>query len=250
MARIFMIGAGNVATHLSQALQKNGHEITQVYSKTQTNAALLSRKLGCSYTNELHNIDPCDIAIISVKDDVINEVASLLNCQIPIAHTSGTKDLTVLGKGTIGVFYPLQTFSKYKVVDFQNIPICIEANDSNFLKILNNLANSISNNVQQLSSEQRNYLHLSAVMANNFSNLMYQMAAEICEKHKISFDLLKPLIQETSNKVQKMTAIETQTGPARRKDVQTIERHLKLLDTDKEKRKIYELLTQSILDRS
>ena len=122
--------------------------------------------------------------------------------------------------------------------------------NSNFLKILNNLANSISNNVQQLSSEQRNYLHLSAVMANNFSNLMYQMAAEICEKHKISFDLLKPLIQETSNKVQKMTAIETQTGPARRKDVQTIERHLKLLDTDKEKRKIYELLTQSILDRS
>ena len=79
---------------------------------------------------------------------------------------------------------------------------------------------------------------------------MYQMATEICEKHKISFDLLKPLIQETSNKVQKMTAIETQTGPARRKDVQTIEKHLKLLDTDKEKRIIYELLTQSIFNRS
>ena len=250
MARIFMIGAGNVATHLSQALQKNGHEITQVFSKTQSNAISLSEKLGCSYTNELHNIDPCDIAIIAVKDDVINEVASLLNCRIPIVHTSGTKDLAILGKGVIGVFYPLQTFSKNKIVDFQNIPICIEANNSKFLQFLNNLANSISNNVHQLSSEQRNYLHLSAVMVNNFSNLMYQMATEICEKNKISFDLLKPLIQETSNKVQQMTAIETQTGPARRKDVQTIERHLTLLDSDKEKRKIYEILTESILNRS
>ena len=245
-----MIGAGNVATQLSQAFKRNGHDITQVYSKTQSNAASLSEKLGCPYTNELNNIEPCDIAIIAVKDDVINEVASLLNSQIPIAHTSGTKDLTVLGEGNTGVFYPLQTFSKYKVVDFQYVPICIEANNSNFLQLLNNLANSISNNVCQLSFEQRNYLHLSAVLVNNFSNLMYQMATEICEKHKISFDLLKPLIQETSNKVQKMSAIETQTGPARRKDIQTIEKHLKLLDTDKEKRKIYELLTQSILNRS
>ena len=119
-----------------------------------------------------------------------------------------------------------------------------------FLQLLNNLATSISNNVHQLSSEQRKYLHLSAVVACNFSNLMYQMATEICEKHNISFDLLKPLIEETSNKAQKVTAIEAQTGPAKRKDLQTIERHLSLLETDKEKRKIYELLTQSILNRS
>ena len=248
MARICMIGAGNLATHLSQALQTAGHEIIQVYSKTQNTAASLAKILGCSFTNQLQDITPCDIAIIAVKDDVITEVASQLNC--PIAHTSGTKDVTVLVNETIGVFYPLQTFSKDKVVDFQNIPICIEANNSNFLQILNNLATSISNNVHQLSSEQRKYLHLSAVIACNFSNLMYQMATEICEKHNISFDLLKPLIEETSNKVQKVTAIEAQTGPAKRNDLQTIERHLMLLETDKEKRKIYELLTQSILNRS
>ena len=247
MARIFMIGAGNVATHLSQALQRNGHEITQVFSKTKRNAASLSKKLGCSYTNELYNINPCDIAIIAVKDDVIAELASKLNC--PIVHTSGTKDLTILGNGINGVFYPLQTFSKNNSVDFQNIPICIEANNSDFLQLLNKIATSISNNVHQLSSEQRKYLHLSAVIASNFSNLMYQMAAEICENHKISFDLMKPLIQETSNKVQNLTAVQAQTGPARRKDLQIIEKHLRLLETDKEKRKIYKLLTQSILNR-
>ena len=250
MARIFMIGAGNVGTHLSQALQKNGHEITQVFSKNQSNAASLSKKLGCSFTNKLNDIPPCDIAIIAVKDDVISEVASKLNCNVPIVHTSGTKDLTVLGNGAIGAFYPLQTFIKDKTVDFQNIPICIEANDSDFLQLLNNIANSISKHVYQLSSEQRKYLHLSAVFASNFSNLMFQIATEICEKYKISFDLLKPLIEETSNKIVKVTAIEAQTGPAKRKDLRTIEKHLSLLETDKEKRNIYELLTQSILNRS
>ena len=248
MARICMIGAGNLSTHLSQAFQKAGHVITQVYSKTHNTAKSLAKKLGCSFTNQLQDIAPCDIVIIAVKDDVIAKIASQLN--YPIAHTSGTKDLTVLGSGTNGVFYPLQTFSKDNPVDFDNIPICIEANNSDFMQLLNNLATSISNNVHQLSSEQRKYLHLSAVVACNFSNLMYQMATEICEKHNISFDLLKPLIEETSNKAQKVTAIEAQTGPAKRKDLQTIERHLSLLETDKEKRKIYELLTQSILNRS
>ena len=123
MARICMIGAGNVATHLSQALQTAGHEITQVYSKTLNTAASLAETLGCSFTNQLEDIDPCDIAIISVKDDVITEVASQLNC--PIVHTSGTKDLTVLGNGTIGVFYPLQTFSKNNTLDFTLLSISI-----------------------------------------------------------------------------------------------------------------------------
>ena len=121
MVRICMIGAGNLATHLSQALQTAGHVITQVYSKTHNTAALLAETLGCPFINQLQDIAPCDIAIIAIKDDVITEVASQLNC--PIVHTSGTKDLTVLGNGTIGVFYPLQTFSKDKTIDFQNIPI-------------------------------------------------------------------------------------------------------------------------------
>lgn len=248
MARICMIGAGNVATHLSQALQNAGHEIVQVYSRTADSADSLAQQLGCTFTTELTNITPCDLAIISVKDDVISKVASQLDC--PIVHTSGTKSMYILGESAAGVFYPLQTFSKEKEVDFRNIPICLEANNNTLLNLLQEIAKSISNNVHQLSSEQRKYLHLSAVIACNFSNLMYQLASEICAEQNIPFDLLKPLITETSQKIQVVSAQEAQTGPAQRNDVLTIEKQAALLSTDEEKRKIYELLTQSILNRS
>lgn len=247
MARISMIGAGNVATHLSQALQNAGHEIIQVYNRTPNSAALLAQQLGCPFTTELTDISACDLAIISVKDDAISKVASQLDC--PIAHTSGTKSIAVLGEKAAAVFYPLQTFSKEKKVDFQNIPICIESNNKELLALLQEIAKSISNNVHQLSSEQRKYLHLSAVIACNFSNLMYQLANEICTEQNIPFDLLKPLITETSQKIQVVSAQEAQTGPAQRKDLATIEKQIALLTTDEEKRKIYELLTQSILNR-
>lgn len=248
MARISMIGTGSVATHLSQALQNAGHEIVQVYSRTPNSATLLAEQLGCPFTTELTNISTCDLAIISVKDDAISKVASQLDC--PIAHTSGTKSIAVLGEKDVGVFYPLQTFSKKRKVDFQNIPICIESNNKELLTLIEEIAKSISNNVHQLSSEQRKYLHLSAVIACNFSNLMYQLADEICTEQNIPFDLLKPLITETSQKIQVVSAQEAQTGPAQRQDSATIEKQTALLNTDEEKRNIYELLTESILNRS
>ena len=113
-----------------------------------------------------------------------------------------------------GVFYPLQTFSKNKNIDFRTIPICIEANNKEIMYLLQSLANSISDYVYTISSEQRKYLHLSAVIACNFSNLMYQFASEICRTHNISFEMLKPLINETSDKINHVSAVKAQTGPA------------------------------------
>lgn len=244
-----MIGAGNVATHLSMALQQSGHQITQVFSRSTPSAAALSQQLGCSFTTQLTELKTADFAILAIKDDALSAIAPQVN--LPMVHTSGTKPMNILGeKQSTGVFYPLQTFSKNINVDFQEVPICIEASNSDFQNTLSNVAHSISKKVHFLSSEQRKYLHLSAVMACNFSNLMYHLAEEICLEQSISFDLLKPLLKETALKAQNMQPKAAQTGPAKRKDLLTIEQHMLLLQGDKEKKKIYELLTESILKRS
>ena len=243
-----MIGAGNVATHLSLALQRSGHEIIQVFSRTEVAAKVLADKLNCPYTNNIQEILRAQLSIIAVNDDAINAISSKLSG--PVVHTSGTKSLEALQNNVCGVFYPLQTFSKNKNIDFRTIPICIEANNKEIMSLLQNLANSISNHVYPISSEQRKYLHLSAVIACNFSNLMYQFASEICNTYNISFDLLKPLINETSDKINHVPAVKAQTGPAHRKDLETIKEQLLLLEIDKEKKEIYKLLTQSIINRS
>lgn len=249
MAQISMIGAGNLASHLSLALQDAGHEIVQLFSRTANTAAPLAQKLNCSFTTNLKELKKSDLAIIAVSDDVISEVASQI--ALPMVHTSGTKGMEILNKnGICGVFYPLQTFSKNKEIDFQKIPICIEASNKKFEKTLTEIAKSISKNIYLLNSEQRKHLHLSAVMACNFSNLMYTFADEICQAHEIPFKLLKPLIEETANKIQSIAPTDAQTGPASRKDLLTIERHLNHLNTDLEKKEIYQTLTQSILKRS
>lgn len=248
MAQICMIGAGNVATHLSLALQRSGHEITQVFSRTEETAKVLAERLNCPYTNNIQEIFQAQLSIIAISDDAINTISSKISG--PVVHTSGTKPLEILLNSASGVFYPLQTFSKNKDVDFRNIPICIEANNKEIMSLLQNIANSISDHVYSISSEQRKNLHLSAVIACNFSNLMYQFASEICSTHNISFEMLKPLINETSEKINHISAVKAQTGPAQRKDLETIKEQLLLLEKDKEKKEIYKLLTQSIINRS
>ena len=249
MARISMIGAGNLATHLSIALQASGHDVVQLFSRTAKTAVPLAQKLNCPFTTNLIELEQSDLAIIVVSDDVISEVASQIT--LPMVHTSGTKGMEVLNQNNLhGVLYPLQTFSKNKEVNFQNIPICVEASNKEFEKILVEIAKSVSKKVSLLNSKQRKHLHLSAVMACNFSNLMYTLADEICQAHEIPFELLKPLIEETAHKMQSIAPTDAQTGPASRKDLLTIERHLSHLHTDLEKKEIYQILTESILKRS
>jgi predicted short-subunit dehydrogenase-like oxidoreductase (DUF2520 family) len=139
----------------------------------------------------------------------------------------------------------LQTFTKNKAVDFSQIPFCLESeNDSDF-ELLEKVAKSISNNVFKSNEKQRKALHISAVFVNNFVNEMYRIGNEICDENKIPFEILKPLILETVNKVMTLSPKEAQTGPAKRNDKQTIEAHLDFLSNENHA-KIYKILTQSI----
>ena len=190
-----------------------------------------------------------DLFIIAVSDDAIATVSSQIPFQNKlVAHTSGNFAMTDLdNKNRKASFYPLQTFSKSKAVNFKTIPICLEATNAEDLTTLEIVAKSISDKVYNINSEQRKALHVAAVFTNNFVNHLYQIGNEICIENDLSFDLLKPLIQETANKIMALSPEDAQTGPAKRKDTQTINSHLNFL-TDENQKEIYKLLTKSIID--
>lgn len=249
---ISFIGSGNVASHLAIALFRNNFSIKQVFSKSFKNANSLAKKVNAQPIESMSQLsNNAELYIIAVPDDAIENIIN----QFPfkdklVVHTSGSVNLESFSKKQFqhfGIFYPLQTFSKKIAVDFKHIPFCLEANTSANLKVIEKITKQLSDKVYHVNSEQRKLLHLAAVFACNFSNNMYQIAFDICQQNQLNFDILKPLIVETANKIVSQTPLEAQTGPAKRNDVKTIEKHLALLDNQKKYQEIYRLVTENIL---
>lgn len=249
--RITIIGSGNVATHLSAAFKNAGHRIVQVYSRSMDNAALLAYHVKAEPVDDLAQIDAeTDIFIISIKDDAIGVVAEQLAVHNKLmVHTSGATDMYALlaFSDNIGVFYPLQTFSKTKELDFRTVPLCIEAADQSIAKQLKELAQTISNNIYDVDSTQRKILHLAAVFACNFPNYLYNVAQQLLAQNQLDFDLIRPLILETAQKAMVALPATVQTGPAVRRDDSTMNNHLALLAEMPELQQMYQLLSQGII---
>lgn len=248
MIRLSIIGSGNVAQHLIQVFSKSSEiELVQVFSrKPESIVHLISTD---KIVSDLNKLIPVEVTIISITDDAVAAVSKKLplNNQL-VVHTSGSIALEALdNKNRSGVFYPLQTFTKSKEVDFKSIPICIEAENDIDYSILETLAKTISNLVYNVNSEQRKALHVAAVFVCNFTNHLYQIGNQICQQNHLPFAILKPLIQETANKIVSLSPEEAQTGPAIRKDTQTINTHLNFL-TDEHQKEIYKMITKSIID--
>lgn len=249
--KIVLLGSGRVATQLGLALQQAGEEILQVFSPTQAHASALAEKLGALAVSQLSAIrTDADLYIISVKDDAISDLAASLKVNGIVVHTSGSTTMDVLSPASdrIGVFYPLQTFSEQKRVNFSEVPLALEANSAEVLEIFQNLAGKLSRQVIEMSSEQRMVLHVAAVFACNFSNHLFAIAQQLLARQNLDFNLLRPLIAETAAKVQQSLPGEVQTGPAIRKDEKTLQKHLELLAEQPQLQEIYRLLSQSIVN--
>ena len=228
MIRVSIIGSGNVAQHLIKVFSLNTDiELVQIFVRNKKTVLNLisSDKIFSNYKNFI----PVDVVIIAVTDGAIDSLEALKN------------------KNRTGVFYPLQTFSKSKEIDFKTIPICIEAQNENDYKTLEYVAHAISNSVHRINTKQRLSLHVAAVYVCNFTNYMYTIGNDICNLNNLSFEILKPLIQETANKIMLLSPAMAQTGPAIRKDTGTLKTHLDFLTNDNQK-EIYKLLTKSIID--
>ncbi|WP_422351302.1 Rossmann-like and DUF2520 domain-containing protein [Flagellimonas sp.] len=245
MISVVILGTGNMAQHLCQTFSKTDSiQLIQVYGRNQGNLRwFFSYAELCS---EPKDIAKADVYLIAVSDQAIEEVSGhLLDKKGIVAHTSGATPMNILSAENRGVFYPLQTFTKDKTVDFDSIPICLEAQNEESLGVLQDLAQAISSKVHLINTEQRRQLHLAAVFTNNFTNYLYGIGEAICKRNKISFDLLKPLIQETSNKIMSLPPKEAQTGPARRGDEKSMNQHLSLM-SDRTEQEIYRLLSKAI----
>lgn len=244
MIRVSILGSGNVATHLINAfLKADAVELVQVYSRNIDDIAHLKNDIQITDTTQ--NLIPVDVTIIAISDDAIAEFSNHLNIKGVVAHTSGSVAIGDLNDSlSKGVFYPLQTFSKDRNIDFSDTPICIEAENNQAITILRELASAISGKVYEVNSEQRKKLHLAAVFVNNFTNHLFHMGKLICDEHTIPFEILHPLIQETAKKIQEISPKEAQTGPAMRNDIETIKKHLSQLSTHQ--KEIYTLLSNSI----
>lgn len=248
MVSIVIIGSGNVAQHLITAfLQSNEIELIQVFSRQkETVSHLISLdKIVSDYAE----IKEADLYIIAISDNAIGDISSKLPFKNRlVVHTSGSMPMEILdSKNRRGVFYPLQTFTKNKPVNFKEIPICLEAENENDFRIIETVAQTISSTVQSISSEQRKALHVAAVFVCNFVNHLYKIGNDICEENQLSFDLLKPLIVETAQKIIHLSPENAQTGPAKRNDTTTLNAHLNFL-SDENQKEIYKLLTKSIID--
>ncbi|NBB28712.1 DUF2520 domain-containing protein [Cellulophaga sp. BC115SP] len=262
--KISFIGAGNVAWHLSQALETANYDIETVYSRNPSNARALTQQL---YNAQVHRgldfLDSnSDIFFLCVSDDAMEEV--IRNLSLPsgaiLVHTSGSKTLNELQElvdvyldETIrtGVFYPLQTFTKMFHVNFSEIPICLESSNLDVENLLITLAQSISDVTYAVNSEERKRIHLAAVYACNFTNHLWGIAQDLMKKNDLEFKLLEPLIKETLRKALESEDIfAVQTGPARRNDQKIIQRQIGSLKDHTGYKKIYESITEDIIDKN
>jgi predicted short-subunit dehydrogenase-like oxidoreductase (DUF2520 family) len=248
MVKVTVIGSGNVAQHLITAFENSDStELVQVFSRDVSKVLhLVSEDQAI---DDLSLLVPADLYIISVTDGAVAKVSQNLPFTNQfVVHTSGSMPTDALDpKNRRGVFYPLQTFTKNKPVNFKEIPMCLEAELAGDYALLEKTASAISNHIYRIGSEQRKALHVAAVFVNNFTNHLYFLADKICAENQLPFDILKPLIAETANKVRLLSPDEAQTGPAKRNDINTIETHLSFLKEEHFKN-IYRTLTQSIID--
>jgi predicted short-subunit dehydrogenase-like oxidoreductase (DUF2520 family) len=250
--RATLIGAGNVAHHMGLALRAAEVDIAQVFSRKLQKARDLASLVSSKAISEFEALEPADLVILAVSDSAIAEVAALAARFLPpdtlVVHTSGATPSAFIAAHfeRYGVFYPPQTFTIGREIDFREAPLCIHAGRAEDLQALEELGHRMGNRVYRLDDRQRQWLHLTAVVVNNFPNHLYQLAEQVLKDHDLPFDLLRPLILETARKVQDAPPGPMQTGPARRGDQTTIDGHLQLLDAYPGLKEVYEVLTKSI----
>jgi predicted short-subunit dehydrogenase-like oxidoreductase (DUF2520 family) len=250
-SRFIFIGAGNLATRLSLEFKRKGFLIDQVFSRTDSSAKALAAQLNCDYTikPELIHTGTDIIYIVALKDSAVHQVLPHIHLNNNlVVHCSGSLSLAELDKYSenTGVFYPLQTFSKLRHVDFSPIPVFIESGKKANENKLMEIASKITDKVMIIDSHKRLKLHIAAIFACNFVNHFYTLADDILKSHQISFDVLHQLINETAMKVQEIEPAKAQTGPAVRYDTQIISAHLEALQDFPELKELYHNITNSI----
>lgn len=245
--KVNIIGYGNLATHLIQALKNKDIEIGSIAGRSISKARKLARKFDLVATSIDDVNTENTLQIICVSDDAVASVSALLPDNAQVVHTAGAVGIESLRQEKRGIFYPLQSFTASREPDWRRIPILLESDDEVFGMQLKALASLLSDQVSFLNEEQRKKIHVAAVVVNNFVNHLYGLAEDWMESEDLNPKLLKPLMLETTLKAMEIGANNAQTGPAKRGDLHTINNHLDLIKNNERLSQAYELITQQIL---
>lgn len=251
---VVIVGSGNVAEAIAVAVAEcPALELRQVVARNAGRVAEVAALGGCDYQTDFAKAAAADLYIIAVSDRAVKDVAAAL-CRAPgsvVVHTAGSVECNVLGEERTGVLYPFQTFTAGRRVDFSAVPLFVEGSDEATTEFIEDVARALSRRVYRATSDVRREIHLTGVLACNFVNALYAMAADrLAENASLPFDVLRPLIEETARKaVEAAHPRAVQTGPAVRGDRSVAERHEKMLG-DEQKAQIYKLLTEYIWQTS
>jgi predicted short-subunit dehydrogenase-like oxidoreductase (DUF2520 family) len=253
--KIAILGAGNLAWNLAPALEDAGHEITEVYARDLQKAKEITERIYTAVPKDDLDFSEsrAELFILAIKDDALSEVADqvILPEGSILVHTSGAIPMEVLSQSSasyVGVFYPLQSFTKGKKVDFEEVPFLLESEDEGSLQLLKKVAKSLSQLVYILRAKDRQAVHVAAVFASNFTNHMLRIAEDILHRQGLDAELLKRLIIESISKSLQLGARKAQTGPAIREDYETLETHHHFLAYNEQLAEIYRLISQDIID--
>lgn len=251
--RVVIIGSGNVASVVGRLIKSKGHEVIQVLSRNTEHARILAEELNCSWSASNDTVDrSADLYLVAVSDSALYELNKSFYIENKlIVHTAGSVSKDVLKEisTNFGVIYPLQSLRKEMNYE-ENIPFLIDANTAEAITLLEDFAKTLSGKVTQATDDERLKLHVAAVVVSNFTNHLYALAAEFCEKEKVDFKLLAPLIKETAVRVEHHSPDSVQTGPAVRNDIFTLDKHLRLLANYPRLKYVYLKLTDSIMKRT
>jgi predicted short-subunit dehydrogenase-like oxidoreductase (DUF2520 family) len=254
--QVSIIGSGNLAWHLAPALDNSDFQVQEIYSRNPSHAAMLVERLYEADVKASLDFSTSSsrVFIIATSDDAIEQVVQeiILPEDAILIHTSGSQPLTILGYAAtqnLGVLYPLQTFSKDKKVEFNDVPVFIESANGTTEKVLRAMGSALSSNVVNINSFERKALHVAAIFASNFTNHMLLVAQDIMKEHSLIYDWLKPLIAEMINKSLTIGPENAQTGPARRGDLEILDKHLEFLHDDPPAAELYKVISQHIIDR-
>jgi predicted short-subunit dehydrogenase-like oxidoreductase (DUF2520 family) len=252
MNKISFIGSGNISYHLSKAFAEAGVQIVSISSRNEKTGKELATLLGARFCSIAEIDTRVDLVIIAVADDAISEVVSKIPKEIQsLVHTSGAIGMDVFKDyiNQYGVFYPLQSFTKTRSIDLNEVPILIEANSKSFEDQLKVFAKRVSSKVELMNSEERKHLHLAAVIANNFVNYLATEAYQVLEDQGIDGSLIRPLMIETILRLENNPPNEMQTGPAKRMDIEVLKKHEEMLNSNPKLQSLYRQISQLIMQK-
>lgn len=250
--KIVLVGAGRVASCMGPRLKEAGHTIVGVYSRTLRNAEELAGKVSAPAFDKLEQLPEADVYLTMLSDDALIRLAPFIvkgREKALFIHTAGSVPMDIwkeAGATRYGVLYAMQTFSKGIKLDWNQVPVFIEGCSGVELETIRRLALGLSSNVSSLSSKGRKKLHIAAVFACNFTNHMYAISEQLLAEEGIPFSVMLPLVRETARKVENLSPLKAQTGPAVRGDRKVVNEHLDLLKDNPEYAGIYRLISTDI----